>query len=42
MKFNRHVSPIENDVQDRTTDAWKALCRYIDELEASGGKSFCR
>lgn len=40
MKFNRHVSPIENDVQDRTTDAWKALCRYIDELEASGGEEF--
>ena len=40
MKFNRHVSPIENDVQDRTTDAWKALCRYIDELEASGAEEF--
>lgn len=40
MKINRHVSPIENDVQDRTTDAWKALCRYIDELEASGAEEF--
>ncbi|UTY57190.1 hypothetical protein [Massilia sp. erpn] len=40
MKFNRHVSPIENDVQDRTSDAWKALCRYIDELEASEAEEF--
>jgi 3-phosphoglycerate kinase len=40
MKFNRHVSPIENNVQDRTTDAWKALCRYIDELEVSGAVEF--
>jgi hypothetical protein len=40
MKFNRHVSPIENEVQDRTTDAWKALCRYIDELADSGVEEF--
>jgi hypothetical protein len=40
MKFNRHVSAIENDVQDRTTDAWKALCRYIDELADSGADEF--
>jgi hypothetical protein len=40
MKFNRHVSPIENNVQDRTTDAWEALCRYIDELEVSGAVEF--
>ena len=40
MKFNRHVSPIENEVQDRTSDAWKALCRYIDYLEESGAEEF--
>jgi hypothetical protein len=40
MKSNRHVSAIENDVQDRTTDAWKALCRYIDELADSGAEEF--
>jgi hypothetical protein len=40
MKFNRHVSAIENDVQDRTTDAWKALCSYIDELADSGAEEF--
>ncbi|WP_147328040.1 MULTISPECIES: leucine-rich repeat domain-containing protein [unclassified Duganella] len=40
MKFNRHVSPIENEVQDRTSDAWKALCRYIDHLEESGAEEF--
>lgn len=40
-EFNRHVSAIENDVQDRTTDAWKALCRYMDELE-EGLKNFPR
>ena len=40
MKFNRHVSPIENEVQDRTSDAWKALCRYIDELADSGSDEF--
>jgi len=40
MKFNRHVSPIENDVQDRSSDAWKALCRYVDELADSGAGEF--
>lgn len=40
MKFNRHVSPINNDVQDRTSDAWKALCRYVDEIAANGSKEF--
>lgn len=40
MKLNRHVSRIDNDVQDRSSDAWKALCRYIDELEASGADEF--
>ena len=40
MKLNRRVSRIDNDVQDRSSDAWKALCRYIDELEASGADEF--
>ena len=40
MKFNRHVSPIDNDVQDRTSDAWKALCRYVDEIAANGSEEF--
>ena len=40
MKINRHVSPIENEVQDRSSDAWKALCRYVDELEESGAEEF--
>jgi len=40
MKINRHVSPIENEVQDRTSDGWKALCRYIDELAESGAEEF--
>jgi len=40
MKINRHVSPIENEVQDRTSDAWNALCRYVDELEESGAEEF--
>lgn len=40
MKFNRHVEPIDNNVQDRHSDAWKALCRYIDELADSGAREF--
>jgi hypothetical protein len=40
MKFNRHVARIDNDVQDRGSDAWKALCRYVDELADSGGDEF--
>jgi hypothetical protein len=40
MKIKRHVSQIENEVQDRTSDAWKALCRYIEELADSGAEEF--
>jgi hypothetical protein len=40
MKINRHVSPIENEVQDRTSDAWKAMCKYVDELADSGAEEF--
>ena len=40
MKVNRHVSPIENEVQDRTSDSWKAMCKYVDELAESGAEEF--
>ncbi|WP_187362578.1 leucine-rich repeat domain-containing protein [Massilia rubra] len=40
MKFNRYISRIDNEVQDRSSDAWKALCRYIDEIDASGADEF--
>ena len=30
--MNKRISKIENDVQDRNSDAWKKLCAYIDKV----------
>lgn len=30
--MNKRISKIENDVQDRTSIAWKKLCEYIDKV----------
>lgn len=38
---NSLIKRIENDVQDRTSDAWIALCNYVDEVAASGSEVFC-
>jgi hypothetical protein len=38
--MNQYISRIENDVQDRDSAAWKALCHYIDELADSEGEEF--
>lgn len=40
MNINRYVSPIENEDQDRTSDSWKAMCKYVDELADSGAEEF--
>ena len=33
-------SKIENDVQDRSSLAWKKLCQYVDEIAESGSDEF--
>ncbi|MDR6338202.1 hypothetical protein HNQ91_001224 [Filimonas zeae] len=38
---NDLIKRIENDVQDRTSDAWIALCNYVDEVAVSGSEIFC-
>jgi hypothetical protein len=34
------ISKVENDNQDRTSNAWKKLCDYIEELVESGSEEF--
>lgn len=38
--MNNRISKIENDVQDRTSVAWKKLCEYIDQLAEAGTDEF--
>lgn len=38
--MNNRISAIENNVQDRTSDAWKKLCEYIDKVEAEKKEEF--
>ena len=38
--MNKRNSKIENDVQDRSSDAWKKLCDYIDQIVENGNDEF--
>lgn len=38
--MNKRISAIKNGVQDRSSEAWKKLCVYIEELAESGGDEF--
>ncbi len=37
---NRKISRIENDVQDRSCEAWLKLCEYVDKVAESGKSEF--
>lgn len=38
--MNNRISKIPNDVQDKSSVAWKKLCEYIDEVAESGIDEF--
>lgn len=38
--MKNQIKRIQNDIQDRNSEAWKKLCEYIDELAESGGEEF--
>lgn len=38
--MKKRISKIENDVQDRNSDAWKKLCDYIDQIAETGDDEF--
>jgi hypothetical protein len=38
--MNNWISAIENNVQDRTSVAWKKLCEYVDKVEAEKREEF--
>lgn len=38
--MSTRISAIRNNVQDRTSEAWKKLCEYVDELADNGGGEF--
>ena len=37
---NKKISKIENDVQDRSCEAWIKLCEYVDKVAESGESEF--
>lgn len=38
--MNDRISRIENDVQDRNSDAWKKLCEYVDKVANENREEF--
>lgn len=38
--MNKKSSQIENDVQDRSSLAWRKLCDYIDKVASENGEEF--
>ena len=38
--MNNRISKIQNDIQDRGSEAWLKLCEYIDELAENGKDEF--
>jgi hypothetical protein len=38
--MNKLIRAIENDVQDRTSEAWKKLCDYVERAAAEGHEVF--
>ncbi|WP_299674506.1 hypothetical protein [uncultured Tenacibaculum sp.] len=38
--MNKRISKIPNNVQDRTSIAWRKLCEYIDQLAESNAEEF--
>jgi hypothetical protein len=38
--MNDRISRIENDVQDRNSDAWKKLCEYVDKVADENREEF--
>lgn len=38
--MNNRISRIENNVQNRNSEAWNALCEYIDKVAANGSEEF--
>ncbi len=38
--MNKRISKIPNNVQDRTSIAWKKLCEYVDKLAESNTEEF--
>lgn len=38
--MSNRISRIQNDVQDRSSEAWQRLCEYIDQLAESGEEIF--
>lgn len=39
--MNKLIRAIENDVQDRDSEAWKTLCDYVERAAAEGHEEFC-
>ena len=38
--YNYKLVNIENDVQDRSSDAWKKLCEYVEIVFSNGDEVF--
>ncbi|MFZ6009561.1 MAG: leucine-rich repeat domain-containing protein [Bacteroidota bacterium] len=38
--MNKRISAIQNDVQDRTSVAWRKLCDYVDKVEEEKREEF--
>jgi hypothetical protein len=38
--MNKRISKIENNVQDRNSEAWKKLCDYVDKVASENSEEF--
>lgn len=40
QSYEHKLFNVENDVQDRSSEAWKKLCEYVDKVAEEGGEEF--
>jgi hypothetical protein len=38
--MNNRISAIKNDIQDKSSLAWKKLCDYVDKIASEGRDEF--